>query len=503
MQGTGQMTSSTQDLHLIIKSRIPLVKVESHEEGRVIAMIRELAVKTEMPMYAWSVTEGLKRYYSPYSVETPAGDTVEPLKALAAIRQTLLSGIYVFCDFHPYWEDSPQVVRLIKEIALAYNYLGHTLIFLSHRLAFPPALKRYGATFEIPMPDAEAIERIVREEAAQWSRDHHGQKVRTNARTLKKLVRNLMGLPLSDARRLARQTIYNNGAITESDLPEVNRAKFELLDMGGVLSFEYETSRFSDLGGLSNLKHWLNTRKAAFHRESNAMALDPPKGILLLGVQGSGKSMAAKAVAGAWGVPLLRLDFGTLYNKYFGESEKNLRQSLKMAEIMAPCVLWLDEIEKGIATDANDAGTSRRILGTLLTWMAEKKQPCFIVATSNDISALPPELIRKGRLDEIFFVDLPDAKTRAEIFSIHLAKRGLSPQDFSLDALADKSRGFSGAEIEQAVVAGLYNALAQDQPLDTRTLLEECANTRPLSVVMAEQIEHLRQWAAGRTVPAH
>ena len=247
---------------------------------------------------------------------------------------------------------------------------------------------------------------------------------------------------------------------------------------------------------------WINQRKAAFLQEFDS-PLDVPKGIMLLGVQGSGKSLAAKAVAGAWEVPLLRMDFGALYNKFFGETEKNIRDSLKAAEVMAPCVLWMDEIEKGIATGDYDSGTSRRVLASLLTWMAENKKPVFIVATANDIASLPPELVRKGRLDEIFFVDLPDANTRAEIYAIHLSKRGQQPPDFDIHRLAAESEGFSGAEIEQAVVAALYAAHARAATITTQHVLEEIKATQPLSVVMAEKITSLQQWAQGRTVAAN
>ncbi|MEJ2202280.1 MAG: AAA family ATPase, partial [Desulfuromonadaceae bacterium] len=234
----------------------------------------------------------------------------------------------------------------------------------------------------------------------------------------------------------------------------------------------------------------------------NPHQLPPPKGIMLLGVQGCGKSMAAKVVAGAWGVPLLRLDLGAVYNKFYGESERNIRESLQTAEALAPCVLWLDEIEKGLGTSADDGGTSKRVLGTLLTWMAERQGRVFIVATANDIQALPPELIRKGRLDEIFFVDLPDVSVRREVFTIHLQKRQLDPETFDLPALVAASAGFSGAEIEQAIVAGLYSVIGGEGQLDSALLLSELAATRPLAVVMSEQISALRAWAAGRTVPA-
>ena len=255
------------------------------------------------------------------------------------------------------------------------------------------------------------------------------------------------------------------------------------------------------MAGLNNLKTWLRQRAPGLAQQK--AGLDQPKGIMLLGVQGCGKSLAAKAVAGLFDIPLLRLDFSSLYNKFHGETERNLREALSTAEVMAPCVLWMDEIEKGLSTSDNDDGVSRRVLGSLLTWMAERKSSVFVVATSNDITRLPPELVRKGRMDEIFFVDLPDEATRQEIFRIHLAMRNEVAENFDLPLLASSSEGFSGAEIEQAVVSSLYSSQSNQDELSTRHLLDELALTRPLSIVMAENIAQLRHWAQDRTVPAN
>ena len=284
-------------------------------------------------------------------------------------------------------------------------------------------------------------------------------------------------------------------------MPEVMQAKYRLLTDTGLLGFEFDTSNFSQLAGMHKLKEWLHQR-GKFFAEGAAIyrGLDRPKGLLLLGVQGCGKSLAAKAVAGIWQVPLLRMDFGSLYNKYIGESESNVREALATAEVMAPCVLWMDELEKGIAVNEHDDGTSQRILGTLLTWMAENDKPVFIVATSNDIQRLPPELIRKGRLDEVFFVDLPSAEIRREIFRIHADKRELETGKLDLDRLAQLTEGFSGSEIEQLVVSAVYAAHAADATPDTDAIIEEINKTQPLSILMMEKIAALRQWAEGRTV---
>jgi SpoVK/Ycf46/Vps4 family AAA+-type ATPase len=303
-----------------------------------------------------------------------------------------------------------------------------------------------------------------------------------------------------DTRRLARKAIFDDGAIQVSDIPEVMRAKYELLNHNGILNYEPDTAPVADVGGLRNLKAWLGKRRAAF--DGSAPGLDAPKGVLLLGVQGCGKSLAARATAGIFGTPLLRLDCAALFDKYVGESERHLRESLETADLLQPCVLWVDEIEKVFAAGDNDGGATRRVLGALLTWLAEKKSRVFVVATANDIAALPPELIRKGRFDEIFFVDLPDLDTRIEILRIHAAKRGIALDPATLSSLGRACESFAGAEIEQAIVATLYTAHAQHIAPSAALLGTEIAATRPLAVVMAEQVAELREWAAGRTVAA-
>lgn len=494
------LKTDIHDLCLVLDSGIPLVVIESYEEPRVLQLMTRLAIKRQLALFSWTVTTGVQRVGYGVDLDNDQGFE-QPEAALQHIKQTPEPGLYVLCDFHPYLQDEPKNVRLLKEIALQYEKLKHTVVFLSHQLELPPELKRYGAHFELSLPSDDQLLNIVREEAASWSNKNRGRKVKTDNKTLKKLVANLRGLSSGEARQLARGVIFDDGAISVDDLPEINKAKFTLMDMEGILSFEYDTSRFSEVGGLANFKQWLKDRQSAFIEDDQP--LDRPKGVMLLGIQGSGKSLAAKAVAGVWGIPLLRLDFGALYNKYFGETERNLREALKLADLMSPCVLWMDEIEKGIATGLNDQGTSKRVLGTMLTWMAERSSKVFIVATSNDISQLPPELVRKGRLDEIFFVDLPSIDIRHSIFEIHLAKREQDFQEFDIQRLAEITEGFSGAEIEQVVVGALYSAAAEQQQLQMHHLVGAIKGTSPLSVVMAEDIQHLREWANNRTVLAN
>ncbi len=501
------MNTDLHELEVLLRTRFPLVVIETHEETRVLDLFRRLTPQLGRAVMSWSATEGLVWNVAAPRLELDNGADYtatkhkEPEKVLEHIKGVRQGGIFILKDFHPYLNE-PLNVRLLREIALNHERNGHTVVLLSPQIQLPEELKRMSARFSVSLPDRNTLRALVEQEAHAWS-EEVGGKVRADKQAFEQLVSNLQGMTAEDARRLARAAIWDDGAITLSDVAEVRAAKYKLLDMDGLLSFEYETAEFSEVGGLANLKRWLASRKKPFVEPENAYGLAPPKGVLLLGVQGGGKSLAAKAVAGSWGVPLLRLDFATLYNKYFGETEKNLREALKMAEVMAPCVLWVDEIEKGLATDANDSGTSRRVLGTLLTWMAERDHRVFLVATANDIQALPPELIRKGRMDEIFFVDLPDEATRAEIFGIHLAKRKLNSIEADREILAAATDGFSGSEIEQVVVGSLYAALADDVPVTTEHLMNEITNTRPLSVVMAEQITALRDWAANRTVSAH
>ncbi len=489
-----------RELGLIIDSHVPLIVIQSHEETRVLEVLMQVSNTRTLPMQVWSVTDGLRPMG--FSMGETGGETFTELEtALTAIKRTRSKGLFVLCDAHSYLNtEHDKLVRLIKDIVLQYDSINRTIVLLSHAITLPPELKRYAAEFELASLSDEQILTIIREEAIAWAGTNNKKQIKTDKLALDRIIMNLRGLAPSDVRKLARQFIYADGAISKNDLPLINKNKMQLLDMDGVLQYEYETESFSQVGGLNRLKDWLTKRQQAFLSSDNTV--DTPKGILLLGVQGSGKSLAAKAVAGLWSLPLLRLDFGALYNKYYGESERNLRDALKLADNMAPCVLWLDEIEKGIAGQNNDEGTSLRVLGTFLTWLSERTRAVFVVATSNNIANLPAELIRKGRLDEIFFVDLPNKKVREEIFAIHLSKRKQDPATFDLPILATAAEGFSGAEIEQAIVAANYSVLAQQQTLNTTSILDELAHTKPIAVVMQENIAALRAWAKNRTVSA-
>src|SRR5690606_20889963 len=376
-------------------------------------------------------------------------------------------GIYLLLDFHPYLGYASHQ-RLLRDILQRRHCQPHVMVLVGAKVELPAELDAMAGRFRPRLPDASALLKLVREEAATYAREHGGRRVEAEEEAVQQIVRHLQGLDLHDARRIARQLIHADGALTASDLPHLARLKFELLNRSGHLHYEYDAAGFDEVAGAARLKRWIGQRRAAF-AGNPPPGLDPPRGVLLLGVQGCGKSLLAKAIAGALDVPLLRLDFGTLYAKYHGETEQNLRAALASADQLAPCVLWIDEIEKGVAADAGDGdgGVSRRVLGYLLTWMAERKAPVFLVATANQVRHLPAELLRKGRFDEIFFVDLPAPDTRVELLRIHLHARSLDPEGFALPALAAASHGFSGAEIEQAVVSGLYAAHAEQRALDT------------------------------------
>ena len=509
---------------MLLASRLALIVIESREEARVLSLVRAASLKVRQGrgwgVFQWTVTEGLLRIDA--DMGGPQRLLAEPAQLLRHLKATPMAGIYVLLDFHPYLTD-PVNVRMLKDVAQGYDQVARTVVLMSYEVTLPAELESFAARLHLALPTVAERQMIVRKVADQWSAAHPGHPAEVDQSAVNSLVDNLSGLTAADAERLARQAIFDHGALTMAEIPAVLAAKYQLLNRNGTLTYEPDTAKFADVSGMHNLRQWLLNRKSAF--DGGAPELDAPKGVLLLGVQGCGKSLAARAAAGIFAVPLVRLDFGALYSKWHGESEKNLRESLQTAEALSPCVLWIDEIEKALADGEGDSGTSRRVLGTFLTWLAEQRAHIFVVATANDITALPPELIRKGRFDEIFFVDLPDLSARAAILAIHARKRSvtLTPKE-ALD-LAKRSAGFSGAELEQAIVAALYSAHAAEEqsheadhatqtgsaalspraprPVVTAAAIaHELEVTRPLSVVMAEKIAALRAWAHDRTIPA-
>lgn len=475
----------------MVRGGVRLIVIDTLEEARAVDISLSVAYALDRPLFTWKITQGLHRQDGHYSPQLHAR---RPQAAVSQIRGTSVPGIYLLLDFAPYFDDV--VNRMIRDIA--GEELGQTVIFIGSGLTLPETLQPLAGHHSLSDPTDAVLKEIVREEVRRYRQLHHGQRVHGTKEDLAKVVQNLRGLKREDARRMAHRAIFDDGVIDASDLATVAEAKFKLLDPQGTLDFTFETASFSEVGGLGGLKRWLEIRRQAFLGDHDG---DRPKGMLLVGVQGCGKSLAAKSVAGTWAVPLLALDIGRLYNKYHGETERNLRKALEVATKMAPCVLWIDEIEKGLSVSDSDSGTSQRVLGTLLTWMNEDKPAVFLVATANAIERLPPELVRKGRVDELFFVDLPSPEVRGVILEIHLRRRGQQLSPVELERLVVASEGFSGSELEAAVISGLYHAQAKGGALTCEHVLGEIAGTQPLSVVMAERLDALREWAAGRTVP--
>ena len=493
--------SDLEDLQLLVEARTPLIFVDSSDAARVEEVFARVATRSGRPLYRWSLASGLSRRDGGKDTPVAGSSGAQAVDVLGQILAQREPALFLMHDLPRYLED-PLTVSQLREIGLRHTQVPHTLVLIGPALSVPPELRAVAARVELALPTLDELKALVQQEAQSWGASQQ-RRVQATQAAIDALTRNLLGLTHADARRLIRNAIADDGLLSDADLPAVQAAKYKLLDQGGVLSFELNTMRMEDVAGLATLKRWLADRRAVFLSDTPPPGLDPPKGLLLLGVQGGGKSLAAKSVAGAWGVPLLRLDFAALYNKFYGETERNLRDALKTAGVMSPCVLWIDEIEKGLATESgDDGGPGKRILGTLLTWMAERRDKVFLVATANDIESLPPELLRKGRFDEIFFVDLPKPEVRGAIFAIHLKKRGQDVAAFDLPQLAGLSDGFSGAEIEQAIVSALYAAHGRAEPLSTAGIAHEIAVTRPLSVVMAEKMSYLRAWAGSRSVSA-
>lgn len=486
------------DLAVRIRAGTPLLVVETQEESLLLDAFRHVVAELFRPLWRWSITQGLMRL----DIDDPAVPMANDSgTVLEVMRDEAMRGVWLLFDFGPYLRYAMNV-RLLREIVLGQGAAKHSVVLVGSKIELPPELEPLATRYVMRLPDEAELARLLREEVFAYSRENSGRRVEVDAASQRAVLRYLCGLPLLDARRIARELIYADGLIGPADIARAQQARFELLGRSGEVNLVPDAAQMDQIAGLARLKHWIEQRRAVFVADTPPPGLDRPRGMLLLGVQGAGKSLAAKASAGGFGVPLLRLDFAALYNKFHGETERNLREALATADAMAPCVLWCDEIEKGLATSDSDDGVSRRVLGSLLTWMNERKAAVFLVATANDISRLPPEFLRKGRFDEVFFVDLPSAEVREDVFRIHLARRAHDPAHFDLAALAQASEGFSGAEIEQAIVSALYDAHAARAKLDVARIIAALRQTRPLSVLMAEEIGSLRAWARERCVPA-
>jgi ATPase family associated with various cellular activities (AAA) len=486
------------DLAVLFRSRHPLVVCETVEETRFEGLVRGVAAELELPVSTWTAASGL----SP-SHPADAPRTADLSFALKLIRASKGDGVWLLKDPQPHLEN-PSALRALRETAQEFAGSRRTIVLVGPLVPRRPELEDLEVRFEFALPGRDDLIRLVDDVARRTARDDPSARVALSPAEVQALAGDLEGLTMFEAERSLARAIFEDGRLDGADLPRIRRTKETLIGGGGLLELVAAPEGLDRVGGMARLKKWVRTRKAGFVGADDGV-LDPPRGLLLLGVQGCGKSLAAKALASSWGVPLFSLEAGRLLASYVGESERNLREALKRIERMAPCVLWIDEIEKAFASgrsSESDGGVSQRLLGALLTWMQEHRRRVFLVATCNSIDELPPELMRKGRVDEVFFVDLPDAGARAEIFRLHLSKRREDPARFDLEKLAEAADGFSGSEIEQAVVSALYEARGADLPLDGSALLVALRSTRPLSVVRAEEVEALRAWAAGRCVPA-
>ncbi len=492
-----------QEIQTLIRARYPLLYIVSGEELRVQEVLLGVAKERQKKLFEWSYTTGL----------VPAGTSIQsqkhrnaatrdPLVALDQVIDHVEPAIYVFKDFHPFLSRTNfAAIRKLKEIALHLKNTHKTIILLSAIQEIPTELEKEITVLNFPLPDraelGELLDHIV-EDVRQFSQ----VKIDLDAEGRERLLGAALGLTLGEAENVFAKIIVKDERLSGDDVNEVFAEKQQIIRKSGLLEYYATQETFGSVGGLPVLKDWLEKRAVAFGQKARDFGLPPPKGVLLLGVQGCGKSLCAKAVSSLWQLPLLRFDMGRMFGSLIGSSEENVRKAIAVAESVAPAVLWVDEIDKAFvgsqSSGTTDGGTTARVFGTFLTWLSEKTAPVFVVATANDISQLPPELMRKGRLDEIFFVDLPDDAERAAIFRIHLERRRRRAASFDLPALVEASRGFSGAEIEQAIISALFDAFAEDRELATGHIHEALRQTVPLSRTMDEKLAQLRSWADGR-----
>ena len=483
-------------LERMIRSDRPLVTIQTYEEDHALEIVRQVAMGNR-GLAVWTVLSGV--YDGLLDRPVPVDGTTNPAAALYHLGYQNQAEVVCLVDLAAHL-DEPAAVRGLRDLVAAMERRGGTVVMIDHAERLPSVVTAHAAKFELSLPDAEELEQIVRETVKRLHATSAIQ-VSLTQRQLSAIVSNLRGLTRRQAAQVVADIVRDDDKLDDRDIERVVQLKREMVQSGGMLEFTAAPASLDEIGGMDRLKRWLKVREHALASGEG----DQPRGVLLLGVQGGGKSLCAKAIATAWKRPLLRMDVGALYDKYIGESEQRLRQTLRQAELMAPIVLWIDEIEKafaGSASQATDGGLSRRMFGALLTWMQEHREPVFVVATANDIEALPPELLRKGRFDEIFFVDLPSERARRAIFEIHLKRRGMDPGDFDLDELVEASDGFSGAEIEQAIISARHEASAAKRSVDTASLVAQIEESPPLSVTMAERMMALRAWADGRCVPA-
>ncbi len=524
------MPDTLERLKVLINSSTPIVVMETVEEVRALNLVRAACAELQLAVFEWSIADGLIRSGSnapvlpgsdlqnrinaarhaadpnaPESSKAAIYNTVDPVQALATMESMTLEAVFVLKDFHRHM-DTPVAIRRLRDVGQKFSTNRRTVIITAPDLPMPPELASLVEYLDLPLPDQIRLRQIVEEVFKRLSKTHTLQ-LKLDGTGVDAMAANLRGLTEEEAERAVSQALVTRYALCPETITDVLEAKKDLLRHSGMLDFVDVSDNMASVGGLDNLKRWLAQRRGAWEDSARQFGLEPPKGMIILGVQGCGKSLCARAVAGEWKLPLVKFDTAAVFDKYIGETEKRIQKVFRVAEGLAPCVLWIDELEKVFAgsgpdSASVDAGVSSRILAAFLSWMQDRKTPVFVAATCNNVTVLPPELIRKGRFDELFFVDLPNQSERKNIFSIQLARRKRNPADFDLNAAASAAQGYSGAEIDAAVQTAMYASYSSKQPLTTQTLLDALTQTVPLSTTRAEEIQELRAWAQERAVPA-
>ncbi len=487
------MKKLIEELTLYIKSRYPIIYMVTSEENRAARLVTKVSETAGKDCFFWSATEGF------YTTSKFGRDTT-PAKALDTILGYTEPGLFVLKDFHPYLEDA-YIIRKLRDVVAHLKKSFKTVFIISPSLVLPPGLEKGITPVDLPLPSVEELKQILDQIIAPLK---NANKITANLddQLIERIVNASRGLTESEVKNLYAKLVVDDKAFDEKDLPIVVAEKKTLIRKSGLLEYYDFSESMASVGGLDKLKVWLNQRGMAFSGKARDFGLPEPKGVMLLGVQGCGKSLAAKATASLWNLPLLKLDVGKIFDAYLGSSERNIRDAIMVAEATSPNILWVDEIDKAFSgmgsQNSGDFGVSARVFGTFLTWMQEKTAPVFVLSTANNIENLPPELLRKGRFDEIFFIDIPDIEERKNIFIIHINKRNRDPKAFNIDLFSEKTEGFTGAEIEQLIISGLYRAFADNRELKDEDVLQEIKETVPLSVTYQERISALRNWAKKR-----
>jgi len=498
------LSDVAKQLDVLIRARYPILYVITWEEDRAMYLLLKIARAQKKNLAVWTATDGMLTVEVASGLRETTDKGRKPLEALNAILQDAQPCIYVLKDFHPYLKD-PVVIRQLRDLCHALRRSYKTVVLLAPLLELPFELQKSVTVVDLPVPGRQVMEGLLDELIGEVTSGGKAE-VELSRSDKDRLVDAVLGLTLDEAERVFAQALVRDARLDASDIDAVVSEKKQIIRKSGLLEYYDPEEDMGDVGGMDILKEWLRKRGRAFSDEARAYGLPRPKGVLLLGVQGCGKSLTAKAVASLWRLPLLRFDVSRIFDRFIGSSECNMRLALQTAESIAPAILWVDEVEKAFSGTASsgmsDAGTTARVFGTFITWLQETNALVFTMATANSIEALPPELLRKGRFDEIFFVDLPSASERREIFTIHLRKRRRKPRDFDLDELGGLAEGFSGAEIEQAIVSGLYDAFDLGREVEMRDIVRCIKESVPLSVTMREGIDELRSWAADRARPA-